>query len=378
MTRPLAALAVGAWLLAAPALAAWAPLGNPLSNMPGHQYQVIAARGVFSSGVPNSNGAIGMLVVWTDLRADAGDLYGRVVTDVAPPDPAPGTDGMPIMVGSGNQRLPAVAAVGSLIIGTQPLGSAFVVAYEDGWIETPQGYLTQVRATRLGDLDWGATGVPVHDVGTTSGTNPAVAPDNGHGAIVAWTEAATGIRTTRVQRLDVLGVRQWGANGVQPSEDTTVTGVPQIVRGPGGGAYVLRGDRRNGSLTNGARALALFRLEGSGALAAGWPAGGLLLGDETIEAYQLLSDGNGGAYVLWQQREVLSNDDVGRGVRLARVQADGSAAPGWTLAGTPVAQRPDGYVRLGHADVQNNGEVVMALTYEQVVGGPSASGIDLV
>ena len=380
MTHPLAVLATGACLLAAPAHAAWAPLGNPLSNMPGHQSRLAAAQGDFFIGA-NGSTIRGMHVVWEDLRSDGGDLYYSPVTDIPPADPAPGTDGIPLVVGAGAQRLPAIAAVGSVLIasGFRPqysLFSPFVVAYQvDDF--GPQ-VSREVRAVRVGDVDWGANGVPVHEPGELLGTDAAVTADDDYGAVVAWTENATGVRASRVQRLDAFGVRQWGANGVTLGSDTTVSSVHQVVRRTGGGTYVLRSDRRNGALTGAARAVALFLVDGAGVPAAGWPAEGLVLGDATTGPHELLSDGTGGAYVLWQQLEVLSNDALGHGVRIARVLADGSAAPGWSLAGTPVVIRADGRVRLGSAALRPDGGVVVALTYEQLVGGPADSGVDLV
>ena len=376
MPRPFASHAariLAAGLLASPALAAWAPQGNPLSNMPGHQFAPLAARYAYSTGFAAPTG-LGMVVVWNDTRLDGGDLYYSVVTELPPPDPAPGTDGTPLVVGAGNQFQPAVAAVNSPIVEVQSLVLSPVVV---AWTDWPvAGAPMQVRAKRVADADWGATGVPVHDAGPTSGTDAAVGGDGTTGAVVAWTETATGLRATRAQRLDFTGTRLWGANGVPLGTDTTVSSRPQVVPVPGGGAYVLRVDRRNGALTGGGRALALFRVDGAGALAAGWPAEGLLIGDLTVASHRLLADGIGGAYVIWQQSEILSNDALGQGVRMTRILAEGSAAPGWTIAGTRVAVRADGHVGLGHADVAPDGSVVLGLTYLQVVGGgPSLSDL---
>ena len=393
MPRPLASLVIGAGLFAAPALAAWAPQGNPLSNMPGHQYGAVAARYLFHGGTGFADGN-GMLVVWIDIRNDGGDLYYSIVSDAPRPDPAPGTDGFPVVVGTGSQFAPAVAAVASPMMfgpGSQrspsseassPAGARLPAQFSPvvvAWTDWPSAEVPmQVRAKRIGDIEWGATGVPVHDVGTTGGADAAVSADGDFGAVVVWTERAVGLRATRAQRLDFTGARLWGADGVALGTDTTVSSRPQAAVVPSDGAYVLRLDRRNGTLTGIDRALALFRVDGSGALGAGWPAEGLLLGDNTVSSHRLLADGNGGAYVIWQQSEILSNDAIGRGVRMTRILADGSAAPGWSLAGTNVALRADGHVRLGSADVRPDGGVVLALSYEQVVGGPSATGVDLV
>lgn len=319
-----------------------------------------------------------MLVVWTDTRSDAGDLYGRAITDFPPADPAPGTDGDALVVGAGNQRLPAVAEVVAITIGASPVffGPAHVVAYEEE-IFVPQSS-REIRAVRVGDLDWGPNGVPVHEPGVLSGTDPAVTADDEFGAIVAWTEIAPGVRASRLQRLGFLGTREWGPNGVTLGSDTTVSGTHQLAGGPGGRTYVLRSDRRNGALSGSARALALFCVDGWGVIAPGWPAEGLLLGDLTTGPHRLLPDGGGGVYVVWQQAEILSKDGIGQGVRVAHILSDGEAAPGWSLGGTPAVVRADGNVRLGAADVLAGFGPVLVLTYEQVVGGPSASGQDLV
>ena len=374
MRRSLAGLLASACLLASPSFAAWAPQGNPLSNMPGHQYGPVAARYAYYAG-PAAPTGLGMVVVWTDIRSDGGDLYYSIVTELPPANPAPGADGTPLVVAPGSQNAPAASTVYSPMVGLPAVISPVVVAWTD-WPSA--GDPMQVRAARVGDIDWGATGVPVHDAGAKGGADAAVCSDGDLGAVVAWTERAAGWRATRAQRLYYDGSRQWGANGVPLGSDTTVSSVPEAATVVGGGAYVLRMDRRNGALTGSARALALFRVDFNGAPAAGWPAEGLLLGDATVSGHRLLPDGDGGAYVIWQQSEILSNDALGQGVRMARVLSTGSAAPGWSLAGTNVAPRADGHVRLGTADVRPGGEVVLALQYEQVVGGASATGRDLV
>jgi hypothetical protein len=70
----------------------------------------------------------------------------------------------------------------------------------------------------------------------------------------------------------------------------------------------------------------LQRFTPAGTLAPGWPAGGVLVtavGD-SFPAFQLTSDGQGGAYVAWQR---------GTMPFATRVLADGSFAPGWPAGG---------------------------------------------
>src|SRR6185503_17845517 len=112
----------------------------------------------------------------------------------------------------------------SPIVGLFGTDTPVVVAWTD-WPSA--GDPMQVRATRVGDADWGATGVPVHDAGAKGGADAAVCGDGDFGAVVAWTERAAGWRATRAQRLLYDGTRMWGASGVPLGSDTTVSSVPE-------------------------------------------------------------------------------------------------------------------------------------------------------
>jgi hypothetical protein len=365
-------LATVAVLSPAPAShAAWVPDGNPLCNVAGYQYEGRVARGMFATG-PAGATLRGMLLVWQDQRADPGDLYHGIVTEMPPPDPAPGRDGTPFVIAPGNQAGAAATAVEPIPNGAQSQGSAFVVIFTD----FTDGQ--RLRAKRLGDgADWGATGIAVAPADALSQSWGAITDDGGRGAIVSWLGTTLAQRLVRAQRLDENGNLLWGPAGVPVGVDTTVQSEPRITAAPGGGAYILRKDHRIAGTGAGPEALVLYRLDASGAPAPGWPVDGVVIGGESPWSYRLLPDGAGGVFVAWTELVTLVDESNGLEVRVTRIQADGDPATGWSLAGVAAVTRDDGYCKLEDVDLDGAGGIVLVASYERVVGGPSPTGTDL-
>ena len=363
-------LAAFVLLSAAPASrAAWVPDGNPLCNVPGEQFLASTARGTFANG-PVSVPLRGMLVFWSHRTVtDPVDLFYGIVRETPPPDPAPGTDGTPFVIAAGSQGFPAAVAVEPIPSGAQSQGSAFVAAWTDE---------QRLRAKRIGDeADWGANGVAVAPADALSQSSPAITDDGGRGAIVAWLATTDAQRLVRAQRLDENGNLLWGAGGVPVGLDTTVQGAPGVARAPGGGIYVLRKDHRIAGTVGGPVSLALYRLDGGGVTAAGWPVAGVVIGGVNPWSYRLLEDGSGGVFVAWTGSVTLVDQSKGLEVRVTRIQSDGQPASGWSLAGTVAVGRDDGYCKLEDVDLDGTGGVVLAASYQRIVGGPSPTRTDL-
>jgi hypothetical protein len=154
---------------------------------------------------------------------------------------------------------------------------------------------------------------------------PMIVPDGSGGAIVGWEAFASGFGffSQRV-RYNGLISSGWPADGVQISDfSSSAYGTAgRGVTDDAGGAYFAWG----GDDASSNPSILLQRVTGTGAIATGWPATFLVAGHSgtTISVPLAAPDGSGGVFVSWNDPPVL---------RIQRVRADGSLAPGWPAAG---------------------------------------------
>lgn len=192
---------------------------------------------------------------------------------------------------------------------------------------------------------WGADGVPVA-AGPRRVLSFAMIPDGGGGCFISfddWTPtdgADPGDSDVYLTRI--------GRDGT-PHPGWTLAGRPVVVA-PGyqetsamcedgaGGVFVAWADSRTGGVLPFPDYLwhldiRLTRLDAEGSPRPGWPADGLVISSRPGWQYwpQLLPDGTGGAWVLW--------DDYSGGVSLTHVLAGGTFAPGWQQDGLRVSTR---------------------------------------
>jgi hypothetical protein len=148
-----------------------------------------------------------------------------------------------------------------------------------------------------------------------AGAYQARAVSDGHGgAIVVWTDFRNSVPDLYAQRVDASGTCLWGPTGVQLTTEATVDRDPVIVTDGLGGALVAYLSSDGGEL----RAL---RVSDDGTLP--WGADGILI---TAKYYErqlpgIVSDGRGGAYVVWQDTRVPPVY-----VLISRVKANGTFA----------------------------------------------------
>ncbi len=129
---------------------------------------------------------------------------------------------------------------------------------------------------------------------------------------------------------------QWAPDGVVVCDDPSAQAWPHAVTDGSGGAFVLWQDRRSSTPD----ALYLQHLTASGTIAAGWPVNG----EPIITAHYLnwltvISDGQGGVLVGFADSRDL-NFVTGVDAYCIRILGDGSVAPGWIPSGTPVCTAP--------------------------------------
>src|SRR6185503_4889677 len=194
------------------------------------------------------------------------------------------------------------------------------------------------------------------------------------GAIVAWLDETPEHRWVLAQRLDSLGTRLWGPEGLLVGSDTTTQTHPLIAPDGAGGAYILRGDRRGGAST-----LALFRLAPDGSLSPGWPASGTVVGTLPVTSSEpLLRISGAGAWVVWHEEVTLADESTALRPFVTLVAPDGGISQGFAAAGIPVATGLEGDAIADDASVGPNDDILVVLEYTQRLPPPSPSSTDLV
>jgi hypothetical protein len=175
---------------------------------------------------------------------------------------------------------------------------------------------------------WTANGFGIA-VGSPIEFHPAACTDGANGAFVAWVDCRNGLNTDLyLQRLQSDGAiaAGWPAGGLGLVLDPEAQTLPVVAAEPSGGCWLAWADYRSGGID-----VYLTRVLADGSLAAGWPANGLAVAaaNSVRTEPSLLPDGSGGVYVAWSQNAGGLQKDL----QLMHVAGDGSAVPGWTDGG---------------------------------------------
>lgn len=215
------------------------------------------------------------------------------------------------------------------------------------WTDFTDGSTAVIYAyhlTRGGVVDnvWPACGTAV-GYGTSSRHNSRCVSDGAGGALIAWEDArssgTTGldIYASRITNLGAVA-SGWTAGGVAVC---TATGTQQfaqqrfaaIADDGGGGCFITWDDQRESGIDHD---IYLQHLTASGSVASGWPTDGLgvCMASANQTAPSVISDGSGGAIVVWQdERDVATtNSDI----YAIRVTGAGAIVSGWSTDGTGV------------------------------------------
>lgn len=162
----------------------------------------------------------------------------------------------------------------------------------------------------------------------------AAISDGAGGAIIAWTDSRNGFTDIFVRRIDASGNALWTTDGVAVCAAVLGQGEPVMVSDGAGGAIVAWQDPRNASSFD----IYVQRVNATGA--AVWTANGVALCTATGEqvAAKVVSDGSGGAIVVWQDGRSGSSWDI----YARRINAAGT--PQWTANGVAVCTAASGQV----------------------------------
>jgi hypothetical protein len=351
-------------IAAGPARAAWLPDGNPVCRVPETQGQPV---GTMSDVCFPACGAT-LSLFWQDGRNHFASIYRGALSDFGPPPDSPGDVPATLVRQAAGFAFPAgVVSVPPLQAGSQFAGPAKILV----WTEGPASGPGHIRAQRLDDLtDWGPDGVNVS--GDTPGhSSVSVVSDDSGGVIVAWRSTTSLTSRDYIQRIDALGQIRWGAEGVFIGPDTTVHLVPHIASDGSGSVYVLRAARDS---VSGVYVNALFRFGRDGVPVAGWPVGGV----RPIGVSGELRADATGCWIVGDGSNTLSDGSVASMTRVTRLLPDGSAAPGWSVAGAPVVGGLQGEVRLEDVALAGSGDLLVLMRYIRWLPTYSPTLLDLI
>ena len=317
------------------AIVAWGDDRSPFATYSGR----VLRNGFLASGWPADGANIGATVSYyaqgRGVPDDAGGAYF-----VWGGDDAPSTHRVLLQhVTSAGQVVAGWPATGLVVGNTAIIGSLARIAPDGAggvfvcWYDDPNLRIQRVRADGTPYPGWAATGELITNV-SGSYAVPSVVGDGSGGAIVAWTDLGSNAGDVRAQRIDGSGspASGWPGDGILLCSASGLQNVQQPIADGAGGAWIPWGDDRNAG-TNG-RDIYVQRITGSGALATGWPAGGLAVCDATGNQIQprLVADGADGAFVAWQDQRTSPDGDP----YLQHLNADGTLAPGWPANGKAV------------------------------------------
>lgn len=300
-----AAFAILLAIVAAPSLwGLWAPNG----------VAICTATNAQLSPRMDSDSLRGAFIAWSDKRNGGDrDIYAQRVDRHGVPVWTP--NGVPICVAGHDQYDPDVV---------YDHGGGAVVVWADLRPGTPGVYAQRVDGS--GVPQWTAGGVALCP-GNLSYSGLRITTNKHGGAIATWVDDRSGRNAVYAQHVSYMGGALWALNGVALCTHYGVQSSPRIAPDGTGGAIVVWEDYRNSSGDIYAQ-----RVDSTGDVQ--WPASGRPICSTTgIQQHpQIVSDGAGGAIIVWQDFRNSSNYDI------YAQRVDASGASQWTAGGLGICK----------------------------------------
>jgi len=156
-------------------------------------------------------------------------------------------------------------------------------------------------------------------------TIPQMAPDGAGGVVVVWQDARREAGDIYAQRVDHSGTPLWDADGISICSAPQRQSDPQILADGAGGVIIVWQDLRRGDETD----LYVQHLDDSGAALCGPGGVAVCTAAGSQRQPRLLSDGSGGAIVIWEDSRSGQWD-----IYAQRIDAGGNGL--WTPEGIAV------------------------------------------
>jgi len=292
------------------ALSQWSSdptLNNPICTATSQQYTTAIT----------SDGSGGAIITWYDNRNGlASDIFAQRISSAGINQWT--ADGVAISTAAETQTEPKIVSDGS--------GGAIITWYDFRNATNNDIYAQKINAS--GSVQWTADGVAI-STATDDQSSPQIVSDGAGGAIIVWGDYRSGVdNDIYAQRINSAGVPQWTANGVVISAASDNQSAPCIVSDGTGGAIIAWADNRNGPWVD----IYAQRINGSGAVQ--WTANGvpictLMYFGFTTRIPQIVSDGAGGAIIVWNDPRSGADD-----IYAQRINASGVVQ--WTTDGVAI------------------------------------------
>ncbi len=263
-----------------------------------------------------SDAAGGAIIAWYDNRSGNYDIYAQRIN-------AAGViqwlaDGVPVCTATGNQNAQQLIADGS--------GGAIIV-WSDGRVGGPSADILAQRIDASGTVLWTTNGASVCNATSLQNT-PQLISDGAGGAIISWEDWRSFSQPDiYAQRISFNGFTSWNFNGVLICSEPNFANQysTKIVTDGAGGAIICWLDQRNfGS----GQDIYAQRVNASGLVQ--WVSNGVAVCNANAlqTAQQMISDGAGGAIIIWEDRR------TERDIYAQRLNNAGTAQ--WIANGIPV------------------------------------------
>ncbi len=226
----------------------------------------------------------------------------------------------------------------------------------------PDVYTQRINAA--GVIQWQADGVPVCALADDQ-SDQQITPDNAGGAIIAWNDRRNGsYYRVFVQRFGQAGNSLWATNGALACTTIASQLTPSVVGDGTGGAIVAWVDYR----TQPASGTDIYaqRLDANGLRQWGNAASKVCSVRNDQLNPQIISDGEGGAFVVWQDSRILANRDI----YVQRITSMGLRQ--WSDSGLAICQAPGEQRR---PRVASDGQGGIIVVWEDLRNG--ASNVDV-
>jgi len=246
-----------------------------------------------------SDGVGGAIITWQDYRSNNGfaDIYAQRVN----------TSGTRLWTANGvvicNQ---AAAQRGPKLI-NDGTGGAFITWYDH---RAGNFDIYTQRISSGGAVQWTTNGVATCTMATDQ-LKPDICSDGAGGVIITWYDyRSTTDYNIYAQRQGPAGGIVWAVDGVVMNNNVAYAQIdPKIVSDGMGGAIISWTDYRTG-VAQGTADIYAQRVNSTGAVQ--WTATGIIIctssGDQIKS--QLTSDGNSGAYIVWEDHRNAGNSDI--------------------------------------------------------------------
>ena len=301
----------------------------PANGGPAHPFDTEGAGPGDIMPAITLDGAGGVLLAWTHVGKASQAVHVARLTDTGAIMPSWPANGVMVQLTYASQWCSTICDDGA--------HGAFV-AWSDELAET---YACHVFSDGTLDARWPSGGLLASDP-TGTATAPGIVSDGNGGCLIVWQLAdALGAQHPVVQHLlaDGTAAPGWGPHGNTLSTAATEAGAFRIGYGQPFTYSSLVSDGSGGvivawsAIANGAGQVYAQRVLGSGAVAAGWPAGGLAVAPAPADQRlpSIAGDGAGGAFLAWQ-----ASDEGATEIRVQHVDGGGETSP-WPSGGYEMA-----------------------------------------